>query len=341
MEVLGSLQSPYVGAILVMIMDQLLNEIRAAYHDAEINTILTAIPDGAPSVGSVIHYNHSEELFLELDSYLIIPRFPIHHDVRSNEPSAHYVYALNDLVRQLVGLLPDVFRGLTYYFDPAEPLRPRFYRLYKVEDSVYLFMLRIDLMFRHFQGEVTEAGTNDVTPAYRTKRLFIESELIPLESVQWEGGKAKSFKIKQLVSNTWIGETGRGYLVHGIWMDSDLSKFFSKLVLPEGARTYPFYPLFCKYKTVCGESASPDPETRKRVLPLLHRSIAFLSPEMDRIQNSLRDAPFTESMPEFVEMRARVPHAWREVFRGVSTRAYLDERDMKEFTLEIPLANKA
>ena len=39
-------------------------------------------------------------------------------------------------------------------------------------------------------------------------------------------------------------------------------------------------------------------------------------------------------MPEFVEMRGRVPQAWRDVFRGVSTRAYLDERDMKEFALE-------
>jgi len=316
-------------------MDQLLNEIRVVYPDAEINTILAAIPEGAPSIGYGVRYNHSEELFLELDAELLVPRFPIHHDVRREEPSALYAYALRDFVRQLATSLPEIFRGLIYFFDPAEPLRPRFYRLYKVEDSVYLFLLRIDLMFRHFQGEVMEAGSNDITPAYRTKRLFIESELIPLEAVMWETGRAKAFKVKQLVSNTWIGETGRGYLVHGIWMDADLSKFFSKLVLPEGARTYPFYPLFCKYKTLCAEAVPPGPDSRKRILPLLHRSIAFLSPEMERIQNSLRNSPFSEEMPEFVEMRGRVPPAWREVFRGFSTRAYLDERDMKEFALEI------
>jgi hypothetical protein len=270
-----------------------------------------------------------------MESEIVVPRFPIHHDVRRDEPSALYAYALRDYVRQLVTILPEVFRGLTYFFDPSEPLRPRFYRLYKVEDAVYLFLLRIDLMFRHFQGEVVEPGSNDITPAYRTKRLFIESELIPLEAVMWELGRAKAFKVKQLVSNTWIGETGRGYLVHGIWMDSDLSKFFSKLILPEGAKTYPFYPLFCKYKTVCAEAAPPGPETRKRILPLLHRSIAFLVPEMEKIQNGLRNQPFSEAMPEFVEMRGRVPGAWREVFKGFSTRAYLDERDMKEFALDI------
>ncbi len=315
-------------------MDQLLNEIRVAYPDAEINRILSAIPDTASTASCAVRYNHSEELFLELASDIIVPRFPIHHDVRSNEPSALYAYALRDFVRQLATLLPDVLRGLTYYFDPSEPLRPRFYRLYKVEDSIYLFLLRIDLAFRFFQGEILEQGTNDITPGYRSKRIYLESEIIPLEAVMWEMGRVKAFKVKQLISNTWIGETGRGYLVHGIWMDADLSKFFSKLILPDGARTYPYFPIFCKYKTVCAEAAPPDPAARKRVLPLLHRIIAFISPEMDSIQKSLKNQPFSETMPEFVDLRNKVPSAWREIFRGVSTRAYLDERDMKEFALE-------
>ena len=112
-------------------------------------------------------------------------------------------------MKQLVGLLPDVFRGLTYYFDPAESLKPRFYRLYKVESAIYLFLFKIDIVFRHFQGEVIEAGTNDVTPGYRTKRLFIESEFIPLEAVMGELGRARALKVKQLISSTWMG-SGRG-----------------------------------------------------------------------------------------------------------------------------------
>ena len=118
-------------------------------------------------------------------------------------------------------------------------------------------------------------------------------------------------------------------------MDSDLSKFFSKLLLPEGVRTYPFYPLFCKYKTICAEAVPPGPERGKRILPLLHRTISFLAPEMERIQNSLKDESFSEKMPDFIEMRSRVPASWRESFKGISMRSYLNEQDMKEYALEI------
>jgi len=313
-----------------------MNEIRVAFPDAEINSLIAAIPESAQDVGFSIHYSQNEELFLELGAELVIPRFPIHHDVRKDEPSAPYAYAMRDVVKQLAQLLPAVVRGLTYFFDPLETHKPRFYRLYKVEETVYLYLLRVDLMYRPFEDEIVEPGSNDVTPAFRTNRLFIESEFIPLDAVMWELGRAKAFKVKQLVSNTWIGETGRGYQVHGVWMDDDLSKFFSKLVLPAGARTYPFYPLFCKYKTVCAEAPSPGSEQRKRILPLLHRTIGFLAPEIERIQNSLRNGPFSEKMPEFEELRERLPAAWREALEGVTTKAYLNARDMKEFSLEIP-----
>jgi hypothetical protein len=316
-------------------MDELLNELRVAYPDAEINAVLAGIPQSASGASFNIRYNHSEELFLELDTELTMPRFPIHHDIHSDVPSAPYAYALKDLVKQLALIMPDVFRGLTYYFDPSEPLKPHFYRLYKIEDSVYLFLLRIDLIFRHFQGDIVEAGSNDTTPAFRTKRLFLESEIIPIEAVMWELGKARAFKVRQLISNTWIGETGRGYLVHGIWMDNDLSKFFSKLVLDEGVRTYPFYPLFCKYKTICAQAVPPGPERRKCLLPLLHRAIGFLAPEMERIQGALRSGTFSEAMPEYIELRNRVPSSWRDTLRGVSMRSYLNERDMKEYELEL------
>jgi hypothetical protein len=318
-------------------MDELLNEIRVVYPDAEINAVLSAITEHGRGVSCAVRYNHSEELFLELGTEITMPRFPIHHDLRSEVPSAPYAYALRDLVRQLADILPDVFLGLTYFFDPSEPLKPRFYRLYKVENSIYLYLLKIDLVFRHFQGEIVEAATNDVTPAFRTRHLFMESEFIPVEAVTWEKGKARAFKVRQLISNTWIGETKRGYFRKGIWMDDDLSKFFSKIVLPKGVRTHPFHPLCCKYRTVCAEVVPPGSDHRKRILPLLHRAISFLAPQMQRIQDSLSRAggDFSETMPEFIELYDRVPASWKEILKGVSMRSYLNARDMKEYALEI------
>jgi hypothetical protein len=152
----------------------------------------------------------------------------------------------------------------------------------------------------------------------------------------WELGRVKAFKIHQLVSNTWIGETGRGYFVHGVWMDGGLTRFFSRLFLPEGARTYPFFPIFCKYKTICASVPSPGPEARRRILPLLHRAISLLNPEMERIQAALKTGEFSDSLPEFLELKARVPSAWQEVLKGYGARSYLNGREMKEYSLETP-----
>ena len=151
----------------------------------------------------------------------------------------------------------------------------------------------------------------------------------------WKLGKARAFKVKQLVSNTWIGETGRGYLLHGIWMDNDLSKFFSKILLPRRRTNLSILPAFLQVQNHVRRGHPPGPERRKRILPLLHRAISFLTPEMERIQNSLKDESFSETMPDFIALRNKVPASWREILKGVSMRSYLNERDMKEYALEI------
>ena len=56
---------------------------------------------------------------------------------------------------------------------------------------------------------------------------------------------------------------------------------------------------------------------------------------MERIQNSLKAGSFSETMPEFIELRDRVPTSWKEILKGVSVRSYLNARDMKEYALEI------
>lgn len=315
-------------------MEQILNQIHVSLPDCELNGMLANIPDDGTDIRYAVRFNHNEELFLELDSSFLMPRFPIHHDIGSERPSSAYLDSFRILVQQITGLLPELFRGLTYFFDPTEPLKPRFYRIYKVENSLYLFLLRLDLVYRHFQGEIVDPGTNDITPSYRSRRIYIESELIPLASVEWDRGKARVFNVLQLVSNTWIGETGRGYLQHGIWMDNDLSKFFSKLVVPEGSRIYPYYPLFCKYKTLCAQPVPPSPFVRKKILPLLHRVIALLSPEMKSIQASLKSRQFSEDIREFTQLRMRVPSSWLSVLSGISVNSYLNEKEQKEYSLE-------
>lgn len=315
-------------------MEQLLNEIRISYIDPVVNQILLGIPAGARNAPYSMRFNQGEEYFVELGMPLIVPHLPIHHDIRKPVPDASYMAVINDVVRQLTGILPECFTGLTYFFDPAEILKPCFYRLYKAENDVYLYLLRVDLLPRPFDAETIEQGTNDVTQAYSTRRLYMETEIIPLEAVMWESGRVKAFRIKQMISQTWIGETGKGYLVRGIWMDTDLSKFFTRLFLPTGKRIYPFFPLFCKYKTVCATSPILTSDGRRALLPFFHRSVRFLAPEITRIQEILRDTKFSDTLEEFVALRNKVPESWKAVLAGFSVNAYLNDREQKEYSLD-------
>jgi hypothetical protein len=227
-----------------------------------------------------------------------------------------------------------VFKDITYFFDPAEILRPCFFKIYKVEESYYLYLMRLDLMAKTTACRVIERGTNDTTPEFATSRLYLEPVVIPLSEVVRQDGKVRAFRILQTISQTWIGESGRGYFVQGIWMDMDLTKFFSKLFLPKGKRTYPFWPYICKYKTICHSVIGLAPDQRKATLPYLHRAIQFLLPAMEKIQAAMKSASFSESLPYFLELKGRIPDAWYEIWRNLKVDAYLNETEAKEYKID-------
>jgi hypothetical protein len=313
-------------------VEQITNEIRVGYSDPDINSLIASI--GEKTVPFTRHFNHGEEFFLKLESELSIPRFPIHHDVHRPEPSPEYREALRPVLEGVSALAPQVLKDLTYFFDPAETLRPGFFQIFRVEDTRYLYLLRMDLVMKPSGGAVIERGTNDVTPRYRTRNLFMEPVVLPLDDVVTHEGKTVAFKVRQTIPQTWIGERGRGYFVQGIWMDMDLTKFFSRLFLPSELRTYPFFPFLCKYKTVCRSMIDLAPEDRRNAVPSLHRAIGFLSPVMDGIQISLKGSSFEENMPFYAELKAEIPEDWYDTFRNVRVEAYLNEAEMREFRVD-------
>lgn len=314
-------------------MDQILNEIRIHYLDSSINELLAACREQPAAPLYTIHYSQAEELFIKTTETLFVPQLPIHHDINRKTPDAPYIRSIHDLVKQLIKILPNCMTGLSYFFDAGEILKPCFYHLYKIEDSIYLYLLRIDLTPRHLEIEVLQPGTNDITPAYSTKHLYIESELIPLEAVMWENGRVRAFVLKQLISQTWIGETGKGYFVRGIWMDTDLSKFFTRLFLEPGKRMYPFFPLFCKYRTICATDPILTGEARRYLLPLLHLAVKILLPEMSQIQETLRNAKFSEDLPVFQKLRNGLSEKWLHYLDSFTIEAYLNDHEHKEYIL--------
>jgi hypothetical protein len=313
-------------------VEQISNEIQVGYADIGLNGLLGSIGDGQCAFER--RFSQSEDFFLHLPEPLSVPHFQIHHDVRQAEPSPEYSADLLAVTEQIARKAPQVLKGLTYFFDPAEILRPGFYHLYRLGERLFLYLLRIDLMMRASESTMIERGTNDMTPAYSTRNLFLEASIIPLEEVIRHGNRVNGFRVRQTISQTWIGEFGRGYFQQGIWMDADLTKFFSKLFLPPGKKTYPYSPYQCRYKTVCQSVIGLDPQARARAVPLLQRSLDFLLPEMERIQAGIRGTTFSEQLEIFKELKARIPPAWYEPWTPVHVEVYLNESEMREFRIE-------
>lgn len=313
-------------------MAKLQDEIRINFTDGEINGMLSGRSSGISTVTR--HFNQNEEFFLKLSEEFFVPSFPIHHDVTVPAPTKRYLETLKIFLSGVTPLVPQVFSDLTYFFDPTDILRPSFFQLYRMGEINYLYLLKVDLAYKTHEHTLIQAGTNDATAEYRSRKLFLEGTVIPLDSVQKLDGRVSSFKIKQTVDQVWIGETGRGYLVQGIWIDHELTKFFTKLFIPDKKRIYPFYPFQCKYKTICQEIIDFDNEGRRKNAPYLHRVLAFTTPLMKVIQRAVQSNDFSEDLPAFKAIKSRVPPSWHAFWENLTVKPYLNEQDMKEFLIE-------
>jgi hypothetical protein len=307
--------------------------IRCLYSDPDLNRLLASASASGRSFTR--HYNQVEEFFLRVEGEFAVPQLPIHHDVRRPAPEESYRGLLREVLDQLVEMVPQVLQGLTHLFDPADTLRPAFFSLYRIEERRYLYMLRLDLSYRpQIHRVLHKGGGNDFTPAYSTNQLFLEATVVPLLEVAGRNGKVEELRIDQTISETWVDETGRGYFVQGIWIDNDLTRFFSKLFTPPQARLYPFFPFTCRYKTVCKSVIHLDPGGRQQDVPLLQRALDFLRPSLPEIEASMKSGDFSESNPVFRKLKARVPQDWHQTWEGLSMDRYLNDQDMREFRID-------
>jgi hypothetical protein len=308
------------------------NVIRCTYTDPAINGLLKQAGSDGETFSR--HYNQVEEFFFRFQRSFDVPQFPIHHDVRVPVPEPGYLKLLMEVLERLIPLAPRLFKDLTYIFDPTDILRPGFFHLYRLESNQYLYLLKLDLMYRPQAHELIHKGSNDRTAAYSSDCLYLEATSIPVREVRADSGRISTFVVDQTISNTWVDEIGRGYLVQGIWMDNDLTKFFSKLFLPEGKRTYPFYPYVCKYKTICQNLIDPDSVSRKQLLPYLHKALEYLRPAMPEIEAALKGCDFSEDLETYRRLKDAVPARWQEIWTGLRLETYLDKRDLKEYRIE-------
>lgn len=327
------MNSGSIRGIVTFNMEKISNEILLSYSDPEINETLKGIR--GKSDGYSRHFNQNEEFFINISPEIRFPHFPIHHDVRETKPSVEYLKNLRKLVQDLAIQIPEVFENMVYFFDPAEIMKPCFFQLYRIGEQQYAYLLRLDLIFRTHEHTMVEPGSNDRTASFASHNIFLEADLIPLDGTKNVNGKMQAFQIMQTISQTWIGETGRGYFVQGIWMDNELTKYFSKLFSPNGRSLYPYYPFTCKYRTICHTVLDLSFEGRKKHLPYLHKAMGYLRPRMPAVEKSLKNVEFSPDLPAFKEMKVTVPDFWNRVWDSFTVSRYLNNSDMREYRIDL------
>ncbi len=321
-----------------MIQDVQEADIGSLIRIASMDSGIQALLEGVHTVecGNYSrHFTQNEDFFIELDRPYQVERMPIHHDVRESRMGVVYRDALFKTLSNLVPLVPGLFLELRYFFDPSQILFPCFFRLYSVHGRFYLFLLRLDLVCRPLESEILVPGSNDMTASYRTRRLYLSADIIPLDSIIKDGERTRGFRPLELVADTWIGETGKGYLLRGIWMDSELSKFFTKLFTPAGKRLYPWYPFSCKYRSMCLSIVDISPESRRNLVPYLHHALDMIRPNMDEISEVLKMEAFGEELEIFRRLKQEVPKELYRPWTEILISPYLNANDQKEFRVEL------
>jgi len=306
-------------------MDRKTSTIEFGFTDGTINTILSApYTDNRPI--RQLYFNRNEDQFITLSSPMVIPALPVHHPLENQTPPVEYTTMVANLASFLMKEVPSLVAGTRWAFDPVNLHVPQFYRIHKTASQDYLLLTRIDLTCHPLDCEIIKEGSNNRTHAYRTSKLFFESDWIPLDSVKITQDRTLVHPF-QTIPNTWKGEAGQGYMIHGIWMDADINKFFSKLFMPEGRRSHPFYPVNCKHRCVCVNSLNlPGPE-------ILEKIRGVIEPELDGILRDLQNSPFSELMPLFQRIRSEIlPHTC--LWNNIRVTPKLDKNDHKEYIVE-------
>ncbi len=315
--------------------------IKINYINETINQTLKDLR--SKQVNFTRHFNHNEEFFIKIDSDFTVPQFGIHHDVMLDNPETEYLENITDIIKQLSFKLPKLFEGTMYFFNPSQILKPCFFEIYEFESTYYLFLLQIDLTFRPQKHRIIERGTNDITSSYYSNFLFIDSIFIPIKEIVQKNNKLHSFIIKSHLSDTWIGEKGDFYHKTGFWMDHTLTKFFSKLFFRENKKYYPYYPLICRYNTVCEFVFNFSREGRIKSLPPLHNAYKYLLPVLPEIQDDIKKRiednreqfKRIEDLAIYRNIKNNIPEELKTFADNINISMYLNDKGMREYKIDL------
>lgn len=302
------------------------SKIDISIHDPNINQILKKNDQNEQKTLPDLHYNRNEDQFIILPQEITYPSLPVHHDIENKTPPEGYISMLTKLVLTIQSLVPSLLRNMTWYFDPVIIHNPTFYQIIPAHSGFFLKQTILDLSFKPIESNIIVQGSNTHTHTFSSNRLYFETDYFPLKDYTLN---STELNLNQTIPATWKGESGQGYMIHGIWMDADINKFFSKLILKEGLRNYPYYPFTCKQHCI---SMNAYYFTNPHLLESLTNIIL---PNLESILDDLHNTAFSELMPLFKKLKQSIPHELMSPWDNLKITPYLNDFDQKEYSVAL------
>jgi hypothetical protein len=139
------------------------------FSDSDINRKLRKIDPGTSTFTR--HFSQNEEFFIRLPRPVEIESFPVHHDLADHKPHPRQRNAVRSLVDQLLDVDSSLLDGLTHLFDPSANQLPAFFRLYRMGDVTFLYLLRMDLTYRPRRSQLIKRTSSAETALYDHRSL--------------------------------------------------------------------------------------------------------------------------------------------------------------------------
>ncbi len=268
------------------------------FLDALVRDIDPNIFPGRPD----IFVTQNEEIYYLLSEPIRIKSFPIHHDLRHDQPYETYKQVIESTFSQVIPQIPNVFEGTQWRFEARDPFHPSFFQVFDCNGRSYVFLIRFDLSLRPRLSTVLSKGTNDMTADFETHYLFVTPEILPLDTTLSTDDK---LFVLWLFNSTWIGEKGRGYYLQGIWMDDSITQLVSRLISPPGTSLHPFFPIKCRYQSLSATLLFPTPIARKSVVTNLDTVLSALNGRFIEVQENLRNLDDAKALKLEDELRGQ------------------------------------
>ena len=249
---------------------------------AQLNSVLAGLPYGISKYRIMVDTFHQP--YIQFPEPFVLPQVKL-HDTTFEQART--------LVELLARLMPGVVSDC-HVLPESRPLRDsdqlHLVRPYRggERDFIFIFKLQLKNLGGIEEADIVTPGSQGVTSAFRTDRLYFTAQLFPVKSITETDGYVTDFRavqIKDAIFRVQNASSGKDIWSAVLFDDVDFSKInrrFSEMLGHEIDREWKlprlFWPFVIDYLSLCVNLVSPERSLVDRAHPYFDRVFSALLP---------------------------------------------------------------